>query len=127
MSEADEWFSDAEAEINKYILAQQKLTQRPTKPEPSPTTGNSANNGGKQTSIPMDPSGTKTVTPTATQTPTSTLVNAKPTQAINAKAVYKEVSDSMYMETVEDVDNYVKALREKLVSLVESHHKVRIQ
>lgn len=31
------------------------------------------------------------------------------------------------METVEDVDIYLKALRDKLVTLVESNHKVRIK
>lgn len=52
---------------------------------------------------------------------------AKPTQAIDAMEVYREVSEATYMETVEDVDNYLKALRDKLVTLVESNHKVRIK
>ena len=48
-------------------------------------------------------------------------------QAIDAMEVYKEVSDATYMESVADVEKYIRALSGKLTALVESNHKVRIK
>ena len=119
--EADDWFNDAEKAVNAYILQQQALAKKTQEAQssnseatdsPSSTSQSSANYG----------SSTTEAMPVREKAP-----KAKPTQAIDAMEVYREVSEATYMETVEDVDNYLKALRDKLVTLVESNHKVRIK
>ncbi|HAS6096890.1 BREX system P-loop protein BrxC [Vibrio parahaemolyticus] len=125
LSEADDWFTDAETAVNNFIRQQQAIAKKAQEDkEKEPQTSGSTSS--TQDAYAMG-SGSTTATPEQVREKAPTTPKAKPTQAIDAMEVYKEFSDSTYMETVEDVDSYLKILREKLVSLVESDHKVRIK
>ena len=127
--ESDDWFTAAETLVNDYIRLRHaqavkakeeadKAAEREFKTAPEITA-----TGTK----PTDYSAAATATrPVAESTPIA-IPKAKPTQAIDAVEVYRAVSDATYMESVEDVDLYITALRKKLTELVESNHKVRIR
>jgi hypothetical protein len=129
LSEADDWFNQAETLRNNYIRRQQELKRRAEEEakkkaeaatKPVESQGSLLGAGNTDTAYKPKP---------VTEAPQvqEAAVKAKPTKSVDAMEVYKGLSTSMYMESVEDVDNYLNALREKLVSLVESDHKVRIK
>ncbi|MFD1006756.1 BREX system P-loop protein BrxC [Oceanisphaera ostreae] len=127
--ESDDWFTTAETLVNDYIRLRHaqavkakeeadKAAEREFKTAPEITA-----TGTK----PTDYSTAATATRPVTESTPIALPKAKPTQAIDAVEVYRAVSDATYMESVEDVDLYITALRKKLTELVESNHKVRIR
>lgn len=122
--EADEWFTNAEVLTNNYIRQQENLAriekEKAEKVKSATTDSNNEDTSGNYA--------TKGCNTDAPQKVAEKEVTApKPTQAIDAMEVYKEVSDTTYMESMADVDNYITALRNKLTDLIESNHKVRIK
>jgi hypothetical protein len=64
---------------------------------------------------------TTTVTQTVQQPPAKKVVSLETSQ------VFNEISKTGYIETSEDIDDYISALRSKLVSLINGNHKIRIK
>lgn len=127
LSESREWFKEAETLVNNYIRLQKELARK-AKEEAEKAAKGSTNNTTSTTSA----TGTDgTSYPTGATTPVKVAepapIKAKETKSIDAMQVYNEVCEATYMETVDDVEKYISALRGKLTELVESNHKVRIQ
>ncbi|WP_194436055.1 BREX system P-loop protein BrxC [Vibrio fluminensis] len=116
LSEAEDWFADAEEQVNRFLIEQAAAktpatgtgTATATDSNPAPGTGNAAVVDAVKVISPIMPA-------------------VKPTQAVDAVAVYRSTSKSAYMESLDDVEAYVAALRERLTTLVESNHRVRIK
>jgi len=123
LRESDEWFVDAENLINNYIRQQADIARKAKIDAEKLTEAKVAEEllgGGYRAGISTKP-------PTLEELPVVSVPKAKPTKAVDAMQVYKQVSDTTYMESVEDVEKYITALRNKLTELVESNHKVRIK
>lgn len=112
ISEAEEWENDAEKLINRFIEQQTQL-KKPTEPTP--------------TAAPAD--GAKPGSYTIPSTPTSTVQQppAKKVVSLETSEVFNQVSQSGYIETEQDIDSYLSALRQQLQQLVGTNHKIRIK
>ena len=66
--------------------------------------------------------------PTST-TPTAGVQQppAKKVVSLETSDVFNQVNKTGYIETTEDVDQYLSALRSKLLGLVNDNHKIRIK
>ncbi len=116
-SNADHALEQAEAVINSWIAKQ-----------------NQAQNQEPKHNTPSESKATTQVAPTqatdqgAVDTPTQQIHRVmKQVKAIHAMEVYRSVSQSPYIETEQDIHDYVSALRQELTQAVQSNHKVRIK
>jgi hypothetical protein len=109
ITDAEDWEDDAEQLINRFIEQQTKAATAPvsTAVITAPVT----------TSY----TATTTVTQTVQQPPAKKVVSLETSQ------VFNEISKTGYIETSEDIDDYISALRSKLVSLINGNHKIRIK
>ena len=129
--EADDWFTDAETLVNTFISQQAFLLKQEAAKKAKETQAASqpaaqeSNLGSSNTANIESYKGNEVTVPHGKVAEPA--IKAKPTQAIDATAIFYDVCKSSYMESIDDVDTYIEALRSKLTSLVETNHKVRIK
>ncbi|MEZ9559333.1 hypothetical protein AB4245_04825, partial [Vibrio splendidus] len=132
----------AEEIINAFIDQQIKAAERQAALEeehrkkeaqssqPDSTKGSSAQGNGALDlepigSVPYGASATKE--PLKVAEPVVAKPKAKKVVTVKAGAVFQELGDTTYLETEEELDNYLAALKTQLSGLIASNHKVRIK
>lgn len=107
ITDAEDWEHDAEQLINRFIEQQPKAPIQPPVPT-SPAAG--------------QPYPITTSPTTGVQQPP-----AKKVVSFETSQVFSQVSKTGYIETAQDVEQYLSALRSKLLGLVNDNHKIRIK
>jgi hypothetical protein len=100
-AEAEGFEDDAYAAINAYIESQ--------KPKVPPVTPPSTGTGGSTPPVPPKP------------------VKAKQTVTISPADIYSTMFSGVFLESSEDVDSYLKSIKEQLMKVVESGDRIRIK
>jgi hypothetical protein len=100
-AEAEGFEDDAYTAINAYIESQ--------KPKVPPVTPSSTGAGGSTPPVPPKP------------------VKAKQTVTISPADIYSTMFSGVFLESSEDVDSYLKSIKEQLMKVVESGDRIRIK
>ncbi|WP_253644856.1 BREX system P-loop protein BrxC [Vibrio sp. Y42_MX_L11] len=133
----------AEEIINAFIDQQIKAAERQAaleaerrKQEAESSAGNDTK--GSNGTLELEPNsssgyGTSSATMDATKEPLKvaepvvTKPKAKKVVTVKAGAVFQELGDTTYLETEEELENYLAALKTQLSDLIASNHRVRIK
>ncbi|WP_233998422.1 BREX system P-loop protein BrxC [Pseudoalteromonas sp. T1lg48] len=122
---------DAYDLINKFIEEQQALADKKAKEEAAKAANASANSGtasGANTAnSDVDYEPTNTQPQHATELETEPKLVPKKIVTIDTSSLMSEVNRTGVIETAQDIDNYLSALKAKLTTLVNSNNKVRIK
>lgn len=120
--------------INKHIEAQQALAAKQAKEAvataPDSTSDSSANTSAASGSTSNTGSGGYEPSTTEPQQVAEPAVNTpipKKIVSIDTASIIRDVNATGVIETEQDIDDYLAALKEKLTSLVNSNNKVRIR
>lgn len=120
ITDAEEWEDDAEQLINRFIEQQAEQQAKLNKPAQAASTAPVA--GAPAT-------GASATTYTIPPTPASGVQQpvVKKVVSLETSSVFNKLSNSGYIETEQDIDQYLAALKAELTSLVNNNHKVRIK
>ena len=102
----------------------QKQTEKTSQPTGDNTQGNDAS--GLQSNTAAYGT-TKAEQPKHVAEPAIKKPKAKKIVTINTATVYQDLGNTTYLETEEELDNYLTALKTQLSDLINSNHKVRIK
>jgi hypothetical protein len=108
ITEAEEWEHDAEQLINRFIEQQAKV-------QPAPVAAPASKNPAEPYAIPKTPERVLNTPP------------AKKVVSLQTSSIFSKVCQSGYLETEQDIDACLTALKSELLSLVNTNHKVRIK
>lgn len=112
ITDAEDWEDEAEQLINRFIEQQAQL-KKPTEP----TTKASPAGGGTSGAYVIPPT-----PPAGVQQPA-----VKKVVSLETSSVFNQLTESGYIETEQDIERYLAALKAELTSLVQNNHKVRIK
>ncbi|MGI2870743.1 BREX system P-loop protein BrxC [Vibrio fluvialis] len=133
---ADSLVEKAEEIINAYIDQQAKAAKRQAELDEerhkqqaqSGSNDNSTNQGNNTPSQDANSYGKTTPKqPLAVEEPPVAKPKAKKIITVKTAEIYQELGDSTYLETLEELDSYLAALKSQLSDLINSNHKVRIK
>ncbi len=123
ITDAEDWEDEAEQLINQFIEQQAKIAHAAGLSEAF-----AAAQAAAPVATPATPLAVSYPTACTTQ-PVATVQQppAKKVVSLETSQVFNQVSKTGYIETTEDVDQYLSALRSKLLGLVNDNHKIRIK
>ncbi|MDD4864236.1 MAG: BREX system P-loop protein BrxC [Alishewanella agri] len=136
ITEAEEWEHDAEQLINRFIETQahQEASAATTTQNNSlASTSSAGNTSANDATAALPGQGSDNTTPANPYSIPATperMVSSPPVKkvvSLQTSSIFNKVCSSGYLETEQDIDSYLAALKTELLALVQHNHKVRIK
>ncbi|WP_422767925.1 hypothetical protein ACOX9X_20790 [Photobacterium leiognathi subsp. mandapamensis] len=125
---SDELVEQAEQIINAYIDQQTKAAEQAKREAEKITTATNSNDTLDLQPSDADSYGATTATDTLkVAEPSVAKPKAKKVVTFDTGSIFKELGDSSYLETEDELEAYLSALKTQLSGLIASNHKVRIK